>query len=112
MMVMWRCSSCGYLHEDEEAPEQCPKCGAPKEAFQKVGEEEESLIHKSRVTNNAHMQLLGLCEEAYALAETIHEENLDPNCVAIAERSMADFEEIIQSIKAELQTHMQKGKWG
>lgn len=111
-MTLWKCSSCGYIHEDEDAPEECPKCGAPKEAFNKLDEEAEGLVQNSRVTNEAHMALAGLCEEGYDLAATIHEENLDENCVALAERAMQDFEEIMQSVKAELEAHMNKGKWG
>lgn len=111
-MVMWKCTGCGYIHEDDAAPEQCPKCGAPREAFQQIDEGTEALIVKSRATNHAWMELTGMLEDAYELAETIQEENLDPNCVALAERSMQDFEEIIQSIKAELAGHMAKNKWG
>ncbi|MGM5488904.1 MAG: rubredoxin-like domain-containing protein [Nanobdellota archaeon] len=111
-MTLWKCSNCGYIHEDEEAPEECPKCGAPKEAFNKLDEQAEDLVQKSRVSNEAHMALLGLCEEGYGMAQTLYEEKLDDNCVAIAERAMGDFEEIIQSIKAELEAHMKKGKWG
>ncbi len=29
----WVCTICGYIHEGEEAPEQCPICHQPKEMF-------------------------------------------------------------------------------
>nr|WP_200862281.1 hypothetical protein [Candidatus Halobonum tyrrellensis] len=30
--LMWRCSECGEMGElDDELPEECPNCGAPKE---------------------------------------------------------------------------------
>ena len=25
-MTRWRCSNCGYAHEAEKPPEQCPSC--------------------------------------------------------------------------------------
>ncbi|MDP3129989.1 MAG: rubredoxin, partial [Bacillota bacterium] len=31
--MLWKCSVCGLVHEGPEAPEKCPKCGAPKEKF-------------------------------------------------------------------------------
>lgn len=35
-MAKWMCKVCGYIHEGEEPPEECPICGAPKEEFVKV----------------------------------------------------------------------------
>jgi len=32
-MKKWICSVCGYIHEGNEPPENCPQCGAPKTAF-------------------------------------------------------------------------------
>jgi len=32
-MAKWRCEVCGYVHEDEEAPAQCPVCGADRSQF-------------------------------------------------------------------------------
>ncbi len=32
-MKKWKCSVCGYIHEGDEPPDQCPVCGAPKEMF-------------------------------------------------------------------------------
>jgi nitrite reductase (NADH) large subunit len=31
---VWICSVCGYIHEGLEPPEECPACGAPREAFE------------------------------------------------------------------------------
>lgn len=35
-MTRWMCTVCGYIHEGEEPPEECPLCGAPSTAFKKV----------------------------------------------------------------------------
>ena len=29
----WVCLACGHIHEDDNLPEQCPICKAPKSAF-------------------------------------------------------------------------------
>ena len=36
--VVWRCRNCSYLHEGEEAPEECPACAHPQEHFELLGE--------------------------------------------------------------------------
>lgn len=32
--VKWRCSNCGYIHEGEEAPKECPACAHPQAHFE------------------------------------------------------------------------------
>ena len=34
-MAKWVCSVCGYVHEGDEPPENCPVCKAPAEKFNK-----------------------------------------------------------------------------
>ena len=31
--VVWRCMNCGYIHEGEEAPHECPACAHPQAHF-------------------------------------------------------------------------------
>jgi acyl-CoA dehydrogenase len=33
---VWRCRMCGYVHEGEEAPEECPLCFFPGSAFKRI----------------------------------------------------------------------------
>ena len=37
-MVTWRCRNCGYLHEGEEAPDECPACAHPRAHYEILGE--------------------------------------------------------------------------
>ncbi len=39
-MKYWKCTVCGYIHEGSEPPEKCPVCGAPREKFEELPEEE------------------------------------------------------------------------
>ena len=34
IMKKWVCTVCGYVHEGETAPAECPVCHAPAEKFQ------------------------------------------------------------------------------
>jgi len=36
--VKWRCINCGYIHEGEEAPEECQACAHPQAHFELLGE--------------------------------------------------------------------------
>ncbi len=36
--VMWQCRNCGYLHEGNEAPDECPACAHPQAYFELIGE--------------------------------------------------------------------------
>ena len=36
--VVWRCRNCGYLHEGNEALDECPACAHPKAHFELLGE--------------------------------------------------------------------------
>ncbi len=36
--VVWRCRNCGYLHEGDVAPEECPACDHAQAHFELLGE--------------------------------------------------------------------------
>lgn len=37
-VVKWKCSNCGYIHEGEKAPEECPACSHPQAHFEILAE--------------------------------------------------------------------------
>ncbi|MEM2024934.1 MAG: rubredoxin [Desulfurococcaceae archaeon] len=111
-MTMWKCSVCGLVYEGPEAPEKCPRCGAPREKFRQLTEEEEKLILRSRLSNFLHVKALVLLEELLEIADKGIQDNLDPGCYKIFTEAR-DFALITtQKIKAELEVHMKKNKWG
>ena len=109
---MWQCASCNYMWDDEEPPDKCPKCGAARAKFAKLDDKAMELVERSRFTNALHMQLYAILEQVMDLAEDGVDDNLDPPCGRIFKRAMEQAEFLQQSIKAELQGHMKKGKWG
>jgi len=36
--VVWRCRNCGYLHQGDSAPEECPACAHAQAHFELLGE--------------------------------------------------------------------------
>jgi len=110
-MNLWKCTVCGYIAEGEEAPEVCPKCGAPKEKFEKMDEESAEKVYNSDRTNDIHMEIINLAMAIGDLAEEGIELNLDPACVAAFEQARDEAWVIKGRSKAELAGHMGKGKW-
>ncbi|NPV52024.1 MAG: rubredoxin [Firmicutes bacterium] len=111
-MAKWRCTVCGFVFDGDNPPERCPKCGAPAEKFEKVDDEKAGLIERSRLSNYLHQKLFTLLEEVKTVGEQGIVDNLDPGCVKIFTEARENAKTIQQMIKAEIQTHIQKGKWG
>lgn len=111
-MPLWKCQVCGLIFEGSEPPEKCPKCGAPKNQFKQLTDQEAQLVTRSRKSNYLHMKALDLLRELLVVAEELIQDNLDPACVKIANEEKEFALTTIQKIMAELEIHMKKGKWG
>jgi len=111
MKKLWRCGVCGYVHEGEQAPDVCPKCGASREKFIELSEEDAKKIYMSDRTNDIHMEMLGLCAKMVELCEEGIKLNLDPPCVQAFSRAKNEVWVIKQRAKAEIAGHIGKGKW-
>ena len=110
-MKLWKCEVCGYICEGDEAPDKCPKCGAPKEKFTLLDEEAANKIIASDRTNDIHMEIIDLAAAIVDLAEEGIELDLDPACVKLFNQAVDEAWVIKQRSKAELAGHMAKGKW-
>ena len=51
-MTTWKCTVCGYVHEGEQPPEQCPICKQPAEKFEKVAEVKKSPYAGTKTEKN------------------------------------------------------------
>lgn len=109
--MLWKCTVCGFMHEGDEAPEVCPKCGQPKDKYVALSDEEAKKVFDSDPTNDIHMQIAQLAMQIKDLAKKGIELNLDPNCVSVFQKAHHDAWVIKQRCKAELEGHVKKGKW-
>ena len=109
--MLWKCSVCGYIHEGDNAPAACPKCGAPAEKFNALSDEDTQKVYASDRTNDIHMEIINLAMAITELAQEGIDINLDPPCVSVFEKAKQDAWVIKQRSKAELAGHMGKGKW-
>ncbi|RZD14926.1 MAG: rubredoxin [Candidatus Acidulodesulfobacterium ferriphilum] len=110
--MKWKCSVCGYIHDGDSAPDVCPKCGSPKEKFEKIAPDVEQLIDRSRKTNQLHMDLTHILTKIIAISEEGIADNLDPNCLSIFQKAKKAAHELRQMSKAEIVAHISKQKWG
>jgi rubredoxin len=111
MKKLFKCGVCGFVYEGEEAPDKCPKCGAPKEKFSELDKEASDKIYASDRTNDIHMEIIALAGRIGELAKEGVEINLDPPCVKVFNNAINEAWTIKQRSKAEIAGHMNKGKW-
>lgn len=109
--MLWKCSVCGMIVEGQDAPDKCPKCSAPKEKFVQLAEADANRIYQSDRTNDIHMEIVELCGKITKLCEEGTELNLDPGCVLDFKKAKEESWIIKQRSKAEIATHISKGKW-
>ncbi|NTW72442.1 MAG: rubredoxin [Eubacteriaceae bacterium] len=109
--MLQKCTVCGYIHEGDEAPEICPKCGFPKDKFVTLSEEDAKKIFDSDRTNDIHMEIIELAMRIEKLAKEGVQINLDPPCVALFKQAHDEAWVIKQRGKAEIAGHVAKGKW-
>ena len=110
-MKKWKCV-CGYIHDGDSAPANCPKCGAPAEKFALLDDDAALLVERSRHTNALHARLVDLARQIEAVCKDGIEDNLDPGCVDVFQKSLAHSYEMMKMAMTEMQGHMGKGKWG
>lgn len=110
-MKMWRCEVCGYLYEGEDPPDPCPKCGAPKNKFELLDEEEAEMMHDALATREKYEQIYEHLEAVKRLAAEGQELNLDEGCNEIFAQTQKDMETIRSTIKEELAGHAGECIW-
>ncbi len=110
-MKIWRCEVCGYLHEAAEPPEVCPKCGAPREKFELLDEEEAEIMRDALLTKEKYAQILSRLEEVSRLAQEGIDLDLDEGCSKIFQQTREDMAGIQKKIKDELAGHAQQCIW-
>jgi rubredoxin len=109
--MLWKCSVCGFLHAGEGAPEVCPKCGSPKEKYAALSEADAKKVFDSDRTNDIHAEIIEFAMKIKDLAKEGIELNLDPSCVAVFRKAHEESWVIKQRSRAEIASHVGKGKW-
>lgn len=109
-MKKWKCV-CGYIHDGDDAPAQCPKCGAPAEKFNLLDDATSNLVESSRDTNALHCRLVDLARQIEHACNEGIKENLDPGCVDVFKKSLESSYVIMKLAMIEMQNHIAKGKW-
>jgi len=108
---MYKCSVCGFVHWGDEPFDNCPKCGAAKENFKELSEDEAKLLENSRLTNEIHMELFDKLKEVEDLCAIGSDIDLDPGCSKIFNELLDEVYVKQQEIMAEIAGHVVKNKW-
>lgn len=77
-MKKFRCTVCGYIHEGDFPPDKCPNCGAPKEKFVEMKEEDFHIFMNSgeKITYSADVKVNPFFGDYASIAPFIY--NLPP----------------------------------
>lgn len=102
---------CGYIHDGDEAPDQCPRCGALGEKFALLDDTAANLIERSRRTNALHCRMVDLTRQVERVCTDGIEDNLDAGCVNVFTKCLERAYEMMKMSMAEMQGHIAKGKW-
>jgi len=99
MMKKWKCGGCGFVWDGDQPPENCPKCGAPREKFALLDDAAAKLVERSRHTNALHARMIALARDIEAVCKDGIADALDPACVAVFQKAQAHaFEMMKQSM--------------
>ena len=79
-MRKWECTICGYIHEGDEPPKECPVCGAGPEYFKEIIEKEGETLTEQVVQPNGD-EAGGKQEKAGGLAALVMKHHLHPIAV-------------------------------
>lgn len=130
-MSKYVCSICGYVFEEtesskwEDLPEnwECPLCGAPKSAFNKVGEESKKpTINDEEITSNTEglsngalkalcLNLSRGCEKQYRLEEAeLFKKLADYYALRVKESSLSEFTDLTAALNDDLANTIVKAK--
>jgi len=111
MRKLFKCSVCNFISEGETAPHVCPKCGQPQEKFAELTPENAGKVYTSEKTNDIHMEIITLIDKMIVLSHKGIDLNLDPACVSAFKQAISEGYVIKQRAKAEIESHIGKGKW-
>ena len=103
---------CGYIHDGDEPPATCPKCGALAEKFTLLDDTAAKTVERSRRTNALHARVVDLARQIERACKDGIEDNLDPGCVDVFRKSLQHSYEMMKLSMTEIQGHIAKGKWG
>ena len=79
-MRKWECTICGYIHEGDEPPKECPVCGAGPEYFKEIIEKEGETLTEQVVQPDGD-EAVGKQEKAGGLAALVMKHHLHPIAV-------------------------------
>lgn len=108
---MFKCSQCSYVHWLEEIPAHCPKCMA-QGTFTSLPVKEKEQIEKSLYGNELLIEMADTLNKVIDIANDGIKEHADEACADMYSRIYKASIEMVQMIKAELETHIKNGRWG
>jgi len=102
-MKEWKCEICGYIHEGQEPPNQCPSCQAPKEKFEalmtgQAEQPENNEIKKTQEAKPAAAPMVATAKKSRrwrcSVCGYIHEGEAPPDKCPVCKAPASQFVEL------------------
>ncbi|MGE0086465.1 MAG: rubredoxin-like domain-containing protein [Desulfococcaceae bacterium] len=104
-MKKWQCQVCGYIHEGDEPPDQCPVCGADKKLFQEIGA---SAGEKSKPAEKEKVKTAKAKKWRCTVCGYIHEGDEPPDQCPVCGADKSLFEPVLEEASAEVSAKEEK----
>ncbi len=102
-MAKWRCTVCGYVHEDQEPPEHCPVCGADRSRFVSADADEAAIsrMDAGKLPTASPTAQRWQC----AVCESVHTDAAPPATCPVCGSEQHHFNPILDGLAAGAQSH-------
>lgn len=87
--MKWKCTVCGYIHEGNEPPDECPMCGLGAELFEPLAEEKTD--KKFKKDTSERFVIIGGGAAAYECALAIRERNKKCSIVMLSSEEVPPY---------------------
>lgn len=103
-MRSWECDICGYIHDGEVAPENCPVCDAPSENFAETAESGDSVKENSTEGNKERKWRCKVCGH-------VHTGDAPPESCPVCGAGPEMFEEVLGKEAEDGQAAAAEKRW-
>ncbi|MGW8192776.1 MAG: rubredoxin-like domain-containing protein [Desulforhopalus sp.] len=96
-MKAWECGVCNYLHKEDEPPEKCPVCEAPKKMFVEYGEKQPAPVQPEVKAESSPGEVK---QWRCTVSGYVHTGTEPPEKCPICEATADQFEEVTEKEEA------------
>lgn len=87
----WRCRVCGYVHNGDTPPDECPVCGVPASEFEAVEIGKTEAPEAEKVSKTGKILIIGAGVAGLSAAETAREASPEAEIILLSDESEVPY---------------------